>query len=151
MDGVTVIINEVAPANYMRGRQSRTPGAPQPSPREIVERYLAAMEARDLDLARSFLADGFTMTFPGGATFTSPEQLVEWARPRYRSIAKTYENFDEASSTGDSIVYCYGTLHGEWPDGQPFSGIRFIDRFTVRDGRLTTQQVWNDLAEVRGR
>ena len=78
----------------MRGRQNRSPGAPQPSPRETVERYLAAMEARDLDLARTFLADGFTMAFPGSATFTSPEQLVEWAKPRYRSIAKTQGVFD---------------------------------------------------------
>ena len=26
LDGVTVMINEVPPANYMRGRQARTPG-----------------------------------------------------------------------------------------------------------------------------
>ena len=27
LDGVTVVINEVPAANYMRGRQQRTPGA----------------------------------------------------------------------------------------------------------------------------
>jgi len=45
-------------------------------------------------------------------------------------------------------VYCYGTLSGEWLDGRAFADIRFIDRFTVVDGKLLDQTVWNDLAEV---
>jgi hypothetical protein len=48
-------------------------------------------------------------------------------------------------------VYCFGTLHGELLDGSPYEGVRFIDRFTVRDGRLADQMVWNDMAEVLGR
>ena len=36
----------------------------------------------------------------------------------------------------------------EWLDGKPYAGIRFIDRFTVRNDKLVDQQVWNDLAEV---
>jgi hypothetical protein len=47
------------------------------------------------------------------------------------------------------VVYCFGTLYGEWSDGTPFSGVRFIDRFTIKDGLLTDQRVWNDLAERR--
>ncbi len=38
----------------------------------------------------------------------------------------------------------------ELPDGSPYSGIRFIDRFTVRAGTLVDQNVWNDMAEVLG-
>jgi hypothetical protein len=34
--------------------------------------------------------------------------------------------------------------------GEKYSGIRFIDRFTVRDGKLADQMVWNDMAEVLG-
>jgi hypothetical protein len=41
---------------------------------------------------------------------------------------------------------CHGTLSGEWPDGSAFSDIRFLDRFELRSGKLTRQQVWNDLA-----
>jgi limonene-1,2-epoxide hydrolase len=41
----------------------------------------------------------------------------------------------------------FGTLYGEWPDGRAFEGIRFIDRFVVRGGRLADQKVWNDLGE----
>ena len=111
---------------------------------ETVRQYLAAMERRDLAAARALLGPGFHMVFPGGQRFETLEALVEWAKGRYRSARKTYERFD---TTGD-VVYCYGTLHGELLDGSPYSGIRFIDRFTVRDGKLADQNVWNDMAEV---
>ena len=38
-----------------------------------------------------------------------------------------------------------GTLHGEWLDGSRFEGIRFVDLFDLRDGRIWRQQVWNDI------
>lgn len=127
---------------------------------QLVQAYLTAMEARDLALAQSMLAPGFSMQFPGPVTFTSFAELIEWAKPRYRFVRKTYERFDETGSSaadggsardgGEAVVYCYGTLAGEWPDGSAFGGIRFIDRFTVRGGKLVDQTVWNDLAEVKG-
>lgn len=113
---------------------------------EIVREYLAAMERRDLAAAKACLAPGFFMVFPGGARFDSLEQLVQSAKGRYRSAKKTYERFDAF----DDGVYCFGTLYGELLDGTPYSGIRFIDRFTVRDGKLVDQRVWNDMAEVLG-
>jgi hypothetical protein len=112
----------------------------------VVRQYLDAMERRDLAAAKAFLAPGFLMLFPGGKRYDSLEALVEGARGRYRSAKKTYERFDSA---GDA-VYCYGTLYGELLNGEAYSGIRFIDRFTVRDGKLADQQVWNDMAEVLG-
>ena len=116
------------------------------SPEKTVRAYLDAMERRDLGAAKSFLAPGFFMVFPGNKRFDALEQLVESAKGRYRSARKTYERYETA---GDA-VYCYGTLHGELLDGSPYSGIRFIDRFTVRDGKLVDQNVWNDMAEVLG-
>ena len=114
----------------------------------VVRAFLDAMEARDLDAARSYLAPDFHMTFPGGAEFRTLEELIDWARPRYRKVAKVYDRFDVAPAADGAIVYCFGTLEGEWPDGASFSGIRFIDRFRVADGRLADQMVWNDLAEM---
>ncbi len=114
---------------------------------KIVRAYLDAMEARDLDLARSYLAPGFRMTFPGGVTFRKLEELVEWSRGRYRHVRKVYGPTDEAGSGENPVVYSTGTLEGEWPDGSSFSNIRFIDRFELKDGRIVDQQVWNDLAE----
>lgn len=109
----------------------------------LVRQYLEAMERRDLAAAQACLAPGFHMIFPGGRRFDSLEALVEFARGRYRSARKTYERFD----TAGNAVYCFGTLSGERLDGSPYQGIRFIDRFTVRDGRLADQQVWNDMGE----
>lgn len=117
---------------------------------KLVRAYLAAMEARDIRAARTMLDTDFAMTFPGGARFTTLEELMAWAEPRYRWVKKHYDRFDEApGETGERIVYCYGTLFGEWPDGTPFGGIRFIDRFAIRDSKLVDQLVWNDLAEYR--
>ncbi|MCM0020541.1 MAG: nuclear transport factor 2 family protein [Tagaea sp.] len=116
----------------------------------LVKNFLDTMAARDLPAARALLAPGFAMTFPGGARFATLEELVAWAKPRYRWVKKKYERFDESrAAEGETIVYCYGTLYGEWPDGAAFEGIRFIDRFAIRDGKLADQQVWNDLAESR--
>lgn len=116
---------------------------------KLVEKFLETMAARDLPAARAMLAPGFTMTFPGGARFATLEELVAWAKPRYRWVKKRYERFDETpAADGETIVYCYGTLYGEWPDGVPFEGIRFIDRFAIRGGKLADQLVWNDLAET---
>lgn len=145
LDGITVIIDEVKPSGYMRGRASRTPGKPVASPAETVRAFLAAMEARDLDRARGFLAGDFVMTFPGNARFGRLEDLVSWGGKRYRFVRKTYEGFDECFGEEGMVVYCFGTLSGEWPDGRPFEGIRFIDRFVVEGGKLVDQRVWNDL------
>jgi hypothetical protein len=116
------------------------------NPETIVRQYLDAMERRDLVTAKSFLAPGFFMVFPGNKRFDSLEQLVASAKGRYRSANKVYE---KTEISGNS-VYCFGTLFGELLDGTPYSGVRFIDRFTVKDGQLADQMVWNDMAEVLG-
>ena len=119
---------------------------------ELVKAFLETLEARDLAGAKAMLAPGFAMTFPGGARFSTLEELVAWARPRYQWVRKRYDRFDEVpGAAGEGAVYCHGTLHGVWPDGTPFEGIRFIDRFTIRDGKLADQLVWNDIAEVQAK
>jgi len=96
------------------------------------------------------LGEGFTMQFPGTAPMRTLQELIEWAKPRYRFVTKTYDGYDAMQSPGaQAIVYCRGTLSGEWPDGTAFDGIRFIDRFEITDGRITRQDVWNDIAETR--
>jgi phenylpyruvate tautomerase PptA (4-oxalocrotonate tautomerase family) len=144
-EAVTVVIQEVAAANYRRGDRHRQPAAAPPDALALVGEFLKRMEARDLEGARSMLADDFEMVFPGNARFKKIEELVEWAKNRYRSVRKRYEVFDLAPQVDGSVVYCYGTLEGEDLQGRPFADIRFIDRFMVRKGLLQKQQVWNDL------
>lgn len=113
-----------------------------------VRDYLRAMEERDLERAKLFLSPGFRMTFPGGNTMTSLDELVEWSKGRYRSITKTFEDFDVFEDGADTVVYSTGMLNGEALDGSPISEVRYIDRFVFRDGLIVDQQVWNDLADV---
>ena len=151
-DLVTIMISDMPAENYYRGRTSRTPAAAKPDPAAIVAAFLSAMQARDLETAQGFLAEGFSMTFPGTAPMTTLGALIDWAKPRYNHVSKTYEGFDALQSAGDAaIVYCRGTLSGEWPDGAAFEGIRFIDRFEVVGGKITKQDVWNDIAETKAK
>lgn len=150
LDGTIVAINELSPSSWMRGGKSfRSPGPELPEASQVVRDFLAAMQDRDLDRAQGFLAEDFVMEFPGGVRMRKLAELVEWAKPRYRRVAKNYERFDECFGDDATVVYCHGTLEGEWPDGTGFSSIRFIDRFTVRAGKLADQSVWNDLGEAR--
>ena len=72
---------------------------------ERVKDFLRIMEARDLDHARSFLGPGFKMTFPGGVTMTTLEELIEWSKARYSSISKTFEGFAKTMfTTADNYV-----------------------------------------------
>lgn len=115
----------------------------------LVVDYLRTMERRDLAAVKAMLAPGFHLVFPGARRFDSVEALVASASGRYRRALKDFDRFDVApQADGSVVVYCFGTLHGEWADGTPFSGIRYIDRFTVRDGKLVDTYVWNDLAEA---
>jgi phenylpyruvate tautomerase PptA (4-oxalocrotonate tautomerase family) len=149
-DAVTVMIHDHAPEGYMRGRTAKTPAPALPDAAEVVRGFLSAMEARDLDAAQAMLGDGFEMRFPGAPVMTRLAELVDWARPRYRFVRKSYDRFDTApTAQGAAVVYCFGTLAGEWPDGTAFDGIRFIDRFELEGGRIVRQDVWNDIAEVR--
>ena len=55
--------------------------------------------------------------------------------------------FRRRARTDETIVYNIGTLYGEWPDGTPFEGNRYVDRFVVRGGKIVQMDVWNDSAE----
>jgi ketosteroid isomerase-like protein len=113
-----------------------------------VHAFLAAMASRDLVTARGMLAPGFEMRFPGTGPMTELGDLLAWAKDRYRSVGKTVEAV-EVTNGDPEVIWMRGTLHGVWPDGSKFEGIRFVDRFELRDGLIARQDVWNDLAEMR--
>lgn len=149
-EAITVIFHEMDSANYLRGGQQRTPAPALDDPCDVIRAYLGAMEARDLETAQAMLGDGFTMNFPGAQGMTTLAELIAWSKPRYRFVKKTYERFEAFQSGATTVVYSVGTLYGEWPDGTAFEGIRYIDRFELNDGKICRQDVWNDIAEVRG-
>lgn len=112
--------------------------------------FLSALEARRLDEAQKFFAPEPTLVFPGGRVLKDVAAIVEGSAGRYRRVAKrieAVEGFKAASETW--VVYCQGTLYGEWPDGSAFAGIRFIDRFEIVRQGIRRQDVWNDAGEAR--
>jgi phenylpyruvate tautomerase PptA (4-oxalocrotonate tautomerase family) len=148
--GTTVFVSHAS--TYQRdGRTMAAGGAEQPDAAALVREFLGLMQARDLAAAARLLAPGFTMRFPGAAPMQRLEELVEWARGRYRSVGKVYETIDECWAADATVVYCSGTLEGVWLDGTGFSGVRFVDRFEVAEGKIRRQDVWNDLAEAQAR
>jgi phenylpyruvate tautomerase PptA (4-oxalocrotonate tautomerase family) len=171
--GITVFVTHAN--TYQRDGLVRTIGGPAvPDAAAIVQDFLERIQSRDLDAAARHLAPGFAMQFPGAATLHRLQDLLLWAAARYRLVTKTYcrvmnelsvcitlertgfrgltrhyTQIDQCWGGGNTVVYCAGTLHGEWLDGTLFEGVRFIDRFEVADALIHRQDVWNDLAEVR--
>ncbi len=117
---------------------------------ECARGYLSALEQRRLVEAQSFLAPRPALVFPGNRVLASAAAIAAGSAGRYRRVAKQIEIFEGFEARpGRWIIYCHGTLYGEWTDGSSFSGIRFIDRFEVdRDG-IQRQDVWNDAGEAR--
>lgn len=108
--------------------------------------FLRTTEARDETEARRRVGSGFAPRFPRGRNYDSLETWLAASRQSYKFMRKKFQRIDVAL-TGPSVavVYCYGSLHGEYLDGRVVEGTRFIDRFEVRDGLICEQDVWNDL------
>jgi len=114
---------------------------------EIVEAYLTASMIPDPEAAAVYMAAGTVITFTGGREFDHPRGPAGFNAKRYRWVKKRMERFDVCPGDGETVVYSVGTLYGEWHDGTPFEGNRYVDRFVVRGGKITKMDVWNDSAE----
>ena len=113
----------------------------------IVRDYLDASMKPDPDLAATFVADNVVITFTGGRVYDHPSGPTAFNAGRYNWVKKRMDTFDVASGSGRTVVYSVGTLYGEWPDGTPFEGNRYVDRFEVESGKIVKMDVWNDSAE----
>jgi len=117
----------------------------------LVERYLELSMIPDPEGAARLTAPGFRLIFTGGRQFSSPAESAAFNAKRYKWVKKRFLRTDAAPDpeTGEVRIFNTGYLYGEWPDGTPFETNRYIDIFTVKDGRITETQVWNDSAEIR--
>ena len=87
------------------------------------------------------------ITFTGGRKYSHPRETAAFNAKRYKWVKKKMERTDVVPGVSETIVYNLGTLYGEWPDGTPFEGNRYVDRFVVRGGKIVQMDVWNDSAE----
>jgi len=115
---------------------------------ELCDRYLTLFMEGNLEEAQALLAPGARLIFPGGAVQTSLREVAEEVGRLYESVYKTIDRTWSASLGDDIIVTTTGYLHGTSRSFGPFSHVRFLDFFTVRDGRIVAQEVINDAAQV---
>ncbi len=121
---------------------------------EIVDEFLRIIMIPDPVTARRFVSPSMRIRFTGGRAMKDPTECTAFNASRYKWVKKRIERTEIVGSiTGvitdpaDTVVYSLGTLYGEWPDGTPFEGNRYVDRYVVRDGLITEMDVWNDSAE----
>ena len=120
---------------------------------DIVNEFLRLIMIPDPVAASQYTAADMQILFTGKRAMRAPAECTKFNASRYKWVKKRIERTetvlasDESSKLGDTIVYSLGTLYGEWPDGTPFEGNRYVDRYVVRNGLITHMDVWNDSAE----
>ncbi|CTQ53323.1 SnoaL-like domain protein [Roseibium album] len=118
-----------------------------PEEARIVRDYLEASMKPDPDLAATFVSEQVVITFTGGRVYDHPSGPTSFNAGRYKWVKKKMNTFDVATDGERTVVYSVGTLYGQWPDGSPFEGNRYVDRFEVESGKIVKMDVWNDSAE----
>ncbi len=114
---------------------------------QIVSDFLAASMAPDPVKAATYMSSDVRITFTGGRVMPSATEITAFNAARYNWVKKELGQFDWTEHADHTVVYSNGTLYGEWPNGRSFSGNRYLDRFEVRNGKITRMDVWNDSAE----
>lgn len=119
------------------------------SPAAVVDTYLRLLMIPDPDAARALTAPDLQIRFTGARAMRDPAQCAAFNAGRYAWVKKRIEATEVvAGASGQhAVVYSRGTLYGAWPDGTPFEGNRYVDRYVVRSGLITQMDVWNDSAE----
>jgi hypothetical protein len=119
----------------------------------IVNEFLRLIMIPDPQAASRYTAPDMKITFTGKRAMREPADCTKFNASRYKWVKKSIERTDvvipsaQEAELGETVVYSIGTLYGEWPDGQPFEGNRYVDRYVVKHGLITHMDVWNDSAE----
>ena len=120
---------------------------------EVVNEFLRLIMIPDPAAASRYTAADMKILFTGKRAMREPADCTKFNASRYKWVKKKIErtetviSSDVTGTSDDSIVYSLGTLYGEWPDGTPFEGNRYVDRYVVKNGLITHMDVWNDSAE----
>ncbi len=136
-----------------------TPQTPTFStPAALVDEFLRIIMIPDPQAAGRFTAPDMRIRFTGGRKMSQPAECTAFNASRYKWVKKRIERTETVVTTqvtaagvplqaDETVVYSIGTLYGEWPDGTPFEGNRYVDRYVVKAGLITEMDVWNDSAE----
>ncbi len=116
---------------------------------DVVDEFLRLVMIPDPVAARKFVSPELQIRFTGGRAMRDPAETSAFNASRYQWVKKRIERTEtvaDATAHG-TVVYSLGTLYGCWPDGTPFEGNRYVDRYMVRGGLIVQMDVWNDSAE----
>ena len=120
---------------------------------EVVNEFLRLIMLPDPVAASRYTSPGMKILFTGGRPMNEPADCTKFNASRYKWVKKRIERTETViagsndAAPGEFVVYSLGTLYGEWPDGTPFEGNRYVDRYVVKSGLITHMDVWNDSAE----
>ena len=120
---------------------------------EVVNEFLRLIMLPDPIAASRYTAPGMKILFTGGRAMSAPSDCTKFNASRYKWVKKRIERTEtvitgsNGATPGEFVVYSLGTLYGEWPDGTPFEGNRYVDRYVVKSALITHMDVWNDSAE----
>lgn len=128
-------------------QQAHTP--PTQDAGAIVEEFLRLVMIPDPAAASRFVAPGLAIRFTGGRPMRQPAECSAFNATRYAWVKKKFESTDVVAGATheEAVVYNTGTLYGAWPDGTPFEGNRYVDRYVLQRGLIVRMDVWNDSAE----
>lgn len=115
--------------------------------RNLVATFLEITMIPDPDRAAAFLAPDAVIYFTGNTKMSHPREMAAYNAGRYKWVKKRLGPLDVAVGENGTVAYSFGELYGEWLDGTPFDGNRYIDRFEIADGKITRIDVLNDSAE----
>ncbi len=119
----------------------------------VVNEFLRLIMLPDPVSASRYTAADMKILFTGGRAMRAPAECTQFNASRYKWVKKRIERTETvmpdpgANPSEGTVVYSLGTLYGEWPDGTPFEGNRYVDRYVVQGGLITHMDVWNDSAE----
>jgi len=115
----------------------------------VVDAYLKLLMVPDPVAAKRFASPEIKIIFTGGVLMSDPLECAAFNSRRYAWVKKKFDRYEvvEGATPGHAIVYSLGTLYGAWPDGSPFEGNRYVDRYVIENGLITEMHVWNDSAE----
>jgi hypothetical protein len=121
------------------------------TPAEVVDEFLRLIMLPDPVAARRYTAPGLQIRFTGGRAMSDPTECTAFNASRYKWVKKRIERTEtvagDSAADAETVVYSLGTLYGQWPDGTPFEGNRYVDRYVVQAGLIAQMDVWNDSAE----
>ena len=117
--------------------------------KHIVEEFLRIIMIPEPVSARAFVSPQLRIRFTGAREMKDPTECSAFNASRYKWVKKKFQQTDVVAGGSDdeAIVYNIGTLYGEWLDGTPFEGNRYVDRYVVKHGLIVQMDVWNDSAE----